>query len=389
LRRHGVTTTLVAQAGGQLLEVGVSKIVILIPYCPLPIDTGGKVEMWKHMRLLRELGECTILSSASRPVGTPWSKEHIEAVKSEGFNVVLRQDSFASRLKALPIVLYGAFFEGLGLRRAFGHSNPYHRYAFPLSWWHTHTADAGMVVLNYSFWSWLPFKGPKCTVLLDLYSDRMWEGIDREARDLATCDLVQVISVDEQAKLQRHGVENIVWSPPAVEPTEMPLTPSVGIVGDSTHLNREGLRWLSRCGARIPDSPVRVYGQLAGKVATADDRFEPVGRYDQDDQPYRECGIVMMTTAQGTGVQIKAIEALAAGRAIVARKGAMRGLPASTSAWVEVATAEDMWREAARVHGDATAREAQAEQARLYYREHLAADAVRARTLAAYKRLLA
>lgn len=365
------------------------KIVILVPYCPLPIDTGGKAEMWKHMRLLRELGDCTILSASGRPVGTPWSREHIEAVKSEGFNVVLRQDTPAFKFKTLPALLYGAVFEGLGLRRAFGHSNPYHRCAFPLEWWQEQTADADMVVLNYSFWSWLPFEGSKCCVLLDLYSDIMWEGIGREAYDLATCDLVQVISVNEQDKLHRHGVGNIVWSPPVVEPAEMPLTASIGIVGASTHLNREGLRWLSRCGGRIRDCRVRVYGRLAERVPPVDDRFEAVGRYDEVDQPYRECGIVMITTAHGTGVQIKAIEALAAGRAVVARKGAMRGLPSSAAAWIEVESPDAMWREAARLRHDTEARDALGAQARVYYTEHLAADGIRSRTLAAYRQLLA
>jgi hypothetical protein len=364
------------------------KIAILIPYCPLPVDSGAKAEMWKHLDILRGLGDCTILSASSRPVGRPWSSAHVEAVKREGFNVVLREESFRLRLRALPSLLYGAVFEGVRLRRAFGHSNPYHRYAFPLSWWRKHTADADMVVLNYSYWSWLPFEGAKCTVLHDLWSDIMWEGIRREAHDLATCDLVQVISVDEVDMLRRHNVRNVVWSPPLVEPADIPLANQVGLVGASSHLNREGVRWLRLCGERLPSGRVRVYGQLASAVPADDRRFDPVGYYEKGRQPYSDCGVIMITTAQGTGVQIKAIEALAAGRAIVARRGAMRGLPVSATAWIDVETPEAMWREAARLQGDAAAREELGQRAREYYGEHLAAASIRERTRRAYEQVL-
>ena len=40
------------------------KSVVLTPYCPLPADHGGKVEMWKHLDLLRTMGGCTIASAA-------------------------------------------------------------------------------------------------------------------------------------------------------------------------------------------------------------------------------------------------------------------------------------------------------------------------------------
>ena len=78
------------------------------------------------------------------------------------------------------------------------------------------------------------------------------------------------------------------------------------------------------------------------------------------------------------------VEALAAGRALVARKGALRGLPPGEGAWVEVKTAEAMWREAERLHRDAQARKQQAALAQAYYQQHLDAQKIRAALRKAY-----
>ena len=96
-----------------------------------------------------------------------------------------------------------------------------------------------------------------------------------------------------------------------------------------------------------------------------------------------------MPTALGTGVQIKVVEALAAGRAIVARRGAMRGIPPSDDAWHTVDTPEQMWSAADRLADNVAARESLAARAGAYYAEHLEGIAVRERTAAGYRRLLA
>ena len=83
---------------------------------------------------------------------------------------------------------------------------------------------------------------------------------------------------------------------------------------------------------------------------------------------------MLLPTASGTGVQIKVVEALAAGRAIVARKGAMRGLPPGKGAWLEVSSPEAMWAQAARLSHDVQLRRQQAAKARAYYQQHLNAD---------------
>ena len=358
------------------------KIAILVPYCPLPADTGGKVEMMKHLNVLRELGECTILSAGRRPVGMGWNEENVRRFRERGFRVVLR-DAPSSPLQWMGLA-YGGVCKSLGLEKAFGHSNPYHRHAFPKSWWATQTAGADLVVTNYSYWSWLPAACPKACVLLDLWSNYMWEGPRREARDLASCDRVFVISKTEQERLHALGVDSTSWSPPAIPERTFPESERIGLVGSDSLFNREGLEWLSR--AEVPGAKIRVYGRLA--EAARSPMFERVGAYADNDQPYRECGIVLFATTMGMGVQIKTIEALAAGRAIVARRGAVRGLPLDPQGWIEVDTPQEMLAAAERLRGDVIRRAEQAARARAYYRHHLAADKILGRLRNDYAALL-
>lgn len=361
------------------------KSIVLVPYCPLPIDTGGKVEMWKHLNVLKKLGPCRIVSARRRPVGLGWTEEREQEIISRGFELVFREDSTSLGIKQFAGYLYGFICKVLGLERAFGHSNPYHRHAFPAQWWFEQTRGADLAVINYSYWAWLPCACPKVIALLDLWSDFMWEGPFRETRDLKTADLVVVISKDEELKLNWRNVTKTLWSPPAVGAMDFPDSEQVGLIGSPSPVNREGLRWLSAAMDKAA-VPIRVYGGLADMGEASS--FQRIGSYENMPDPYRECGIILMTTALGMGVQIKSIEALAAGRAIIARKGAMRGLPPGEGAWIEVETAEEMlsWIQKLQNH---KLRQKLAEAATAYYQNHLEAKAILRRLGDAYTSLAA
>lgn len=347
------------------------KSIALIPYCPLPADHGGKVEMWKALKCLRELGPCTILSARTRPVGMGWTPERLAEVRAGGFEVVFREDDEPRRLRPGRAwgLAYATGCKALGLARAFGHANPYHRLAFDPAWVARHAEGTELALFAYSFWAGFPVACPKAVLLLDLWSDFMAGGTETETRDLKTADLVIVISKQEEATLQARGIHRTLWSPPFVAAEELPDSERIGMVGSASAFNREGLDWL---GAGPAGSPVRVYGELA-KFAP-DAGFERVGRYGEVMDPYRQCGIVLMTTTGGMGVQIKSIEALAAGRAIVARRGAMRGIPAGSGAWIEVDTPDEMREVARRLQADPVARRTQMAAALAYYRMHLDAE---------------
>ena len=363
------------------------RSAVLIPYCPLPINTGAKAEMWKHLNVLKELGSCRIVSARRRPVGLGWTPEYEQSVRERGFELVFREDH--NRLGLLQVLgyFYGLFFKGLGMDRAFGHSNPYHRHAFPSAWWHKLTKQVDLSVINYSHWAHLPCACPKVVVLHDLVSAVSWEGASRETRDLGFADLVIVISRDEEVVLNGRGISKILWSPPVVAASEAPLPSAVGLVGSANQFNIQGLRWLEQgleqCG--VESALVRVYGDLAGHARSK--AFIPVGRYDDSTQPYKDCGIILMLTAGGTGVQIKAVEALAAGRAIIARKGAMRGLPPGEGAWFEVEYPQDMIREMQHLANDQDDLRVQARRSREYYQKWLNAERLKDELKKSYREI--
>lgn len=347
--------------------------VVLVPFCPLPANTGAKIEMWKHLDVLLALGVCTIVSAGKRPVGCDWTPEALAAVEAKGFKVILRERD-VSRLSILQWwgMVYASVAKVFKLELAFGHMNPYHRYAFPAEWWKKQTLGMDLAVINYSYWSWLPCNCPKAVVLHDLYSSVMKGGSQKEVEDLKKSDLVIVISRNEEDILQKRGLRNILWSPPMADAVRVEDACSVGMVGSVNWMNREGLAWLEQSKEDL--GGIRVYGSLANFVKDA--HLVAVGQYDATDEPYRDCGIILMTTAIGSGVQIKAIEALAAGRAIVARRGAMRGIPEGDGAWLEVGTPDEMLQEARRLQADAGARLAQMKAARAYYEQYLNAGEI-------------
>lgn len=361
------------------------KICVLVPYCPWPVTSGAKAEIVKHLEILRELGDCVILSAAGKPVGAGWRRPDVETARQKGFGVVLRETDARLDATAAGGLFYAGICKTLRLERAFGHANPYHRYAFRSDWWRRQVAGADLAVVNYSYWAWLPCPCPKAVVLLDLLSTFMWGGARRETRDLAPCRLVQTVSLDEQKLLHARGLNRTWWSPPAIEALEAPLSAQVGLVGSANPMNREGLRWLARA-ATATDPAVRVYGSLARHATRAP--LVPVGSYERWTQPYERCGIILLPTCLGMGVQIKAIEALAAGRAIVARRGALRGLPTSADAWIEVTEARDLWCQARRLAADPELRARLGQGARAFYRQHLDRDQVRRDTRRAYEHAL-
>lgn len=360
------------------------RSVALVPHCPWPADTGGKAETWKHLEVLLELGGCDILSAATRPVGAGWSADQRRQVAGRGFGVVLREDERGRSPIQWAGIGYAAVCKALGLERAFGHANPYHRHAFPASWWARHAAGADLAVIHYSYWARLPCTMPKVVVLLDLWSDVMRWWNRREIEELKTAQLVVVISTDEEQSLRARGVERILYSPPLAEPAEFPESDRIGLVGAPTLFNREGLRWLERAAAP-PGGEIRVYGGLS--AAARAPFLAGFGRYAGRYDPYRDCGVVLMTTSQGMGVQIKAVEALACGRAIVARRGAMRGIPPSEEAWIEVATPQEMVEAAFGLQRDGAKRSRLGSAARAYYDRHLDHRRIRDTLREAYRRV--
>ena len=345
------------------------KSTCLLPYCPLPIDSGARAVFRKHLNILNDLGECTVLSTARRPVGFGWSPEALDELGSEGIAVQFGSKGLQTRFLGVYGILYAALFKMLRAEKAFGHSNPYHRYAFDPEWVNNITKDKGLCEIHYSYWARLPVQCPKIVVVHDLWSDIMWEGDKRETEELKQADLIVTVSKSDHDKLIERGVTNVLWSPPVVEQEECEDSEDVMIVGSDNRHNREGLNWLIGSEKHLSPISLRIYGSLASRLKPAG-ALELYPRYASAVAPYKKNGIVLMTTSHGTGIQIKAIEALACGRAIIARRGAMRGMPDGDGAWLEVDEPEEMVEAAKLLVRDPNRRIDLMNRSSYYYKEH-------------------
>lgn len=361
------------------------KSLALVPYCPWPSDTGTKVEMMKHLDVLLGLGQCTILSARQRPVGFGWTDEASQVLRDKGFKLIFREDCHGMGFKQAVGMVYGAIFKTLCLEKGFGHSNPYHRFAFRPKWLHELTKGFDICVMQYGFWSGFPVQCPKAIVVHELLSNFHWHGKGQETRDFSKADLLLVVGEDEVGELAGRGLKNVLWSPPAVMPMDLPINKEVGLIGTKAPQNLEGLRWLEEAHGQA-DVKINVFGNMAQSVSSS--MFIPVGRYGEQREPYEKCGIHLLTRPDRPGLQIKAVEALAHGRAIIARRGSMRGLPEGEEAWITVDTSQEMVEAAKMLQNNEKKRKDLAECAGTFYKKHLDSQKILSELREAYNSLI-
>lgn len=348
----------------------VIKSACLLPYCPVPVDSGARSIFNKHLTFLRDLGRCSILSAKRRPVGYGWSAEAENELLGYGHEITFRKASVSSIIPRSYGIAYALLFKALKQEKAFGHSNPYHRYAFDSNWLYQQTKGVDLCEIHYSYWARLDTACPKVVIVHDLWSDIMWEGAEKETAELNGADLLVTVSYDDKAKLSERGLRNVHWSPPCIAENSFEDSSEVVVVGSDNRHNIEGLDWLKKGLNWNISSKIHCYGALDRHVE-GDGRFIAHGSYRQALDPYRRCGIVLMLTKEGTGLQIKGVEALAAGRAIIARQGAMRGLPRDQIGWIEVDSPEEMEERLIALVGDRNLRIKTMEKAHAYYQRHL------------------
>ena len=118
--------------------------------------------------------------------------------------------------------------------------------------------------------------------------------------------------------------------PPAVAPAE-PLAPEVdvGILGTwSWEPNAAGLRWFADRVRPLLDTSVStaVGGAGAGALLAGVSGVEYRGRVPDAAAFLRSARVVAVPSVAGSGVQVKTLDAIAAGRPVVATSVAMRGV---------------------------------------------------------------
>lgn len=213
-----------------------------------------------------------------------------------------------------------------------------------------HTAAKTQAVLcDYAFLAPLaPYvlapAAPAFIIMHDLMSARVADKAEAntveisakdEFRLLGMGDGVIAIQADEAAKvrtalpgvpviLAQHAVEPV----PAAQPGQ---DDSLLFVGSNTAPNVVGLEWFIReiwpaVRAARPGAELRVAGSVARALGPTPDGVRMLGVVADLAPLYRDAGIVVSPLYTGSGLKIKMIEALAAGKAVVGTSVTAQGV---------------------------------------------------------------
>lgn len=209
------------------------------------------------------------------------------------------------------------------------------------------------VIVNYVFFSrYLRIFGRKVLKILDthdVYTNRhvMYEqhGLTNhmvslskrsERRGLRRADVVLAIQPNEQKYLQSLTRKEVVvvghlLAPVTFRKKENP-SPAILFVGAANQINEDGLRWflaegLPRVRQRYPTAELWVAGGICSLLDEAPD-VVLLGVLNDLSDVYQAAWVVINPCRFGTGLKIKTIEALAAGRPLVTTTAGGDGLEA-------------------------------------------------------------
>jgi succinoglycan biosynthesis protein ExoO len=213
-----------------------------------------------------------------------------------------------------------------------------------------HTAPSTRAILcDYAFLNPLaPYalrpNAPVFTIMHDLMSQRVADSAERNAvvlsrdeefRLLGLADMVVAIQEEEAASVRAAGLKVLV-APHAVSAVHAPQAgadDSLLFVGSNTAPNIVGLEWFFReiwplLRSHRPQAQLSVAGSVARGLETAPEGVRLLGVVDDLAPLYRNAGVVISPLFTGSGLKIKLVEALAAGKAIVGTSVTLQGVEA-------------------------------------------------------------
>jgi succinoglycan biosynthesis protein ExoO len=209
------------------------------------------------------------------------------------------------------------------------------------------------VLCDYAFLAPLaPFalapQAPTITIMHDLLSSRVSDdGIERipteittlsaedEYRLLAMADVVVAIQPEEGAQVRaRLPAVEVLVAPHAARCAREPQPgedDALLFVGSNTASNLAGLEWfLDQCWPKVLEARPRAELVVAGSVNRAFLRgargVRLVGVVSKLDRLYRSAGVVVAPLRTGSGLKIKLVEALGAGKAVVGTSISAQGV---------------------------------------------------------------
>jgi len=219
-------------------------------------------------------------------------------------------------------------------------------------WIARHAApDAKAVLCDYAFTSALaPYAlsatGRSAIIMHDLMSARVADAAETntvkiaaadEFRMLGLADAVIAIQHEEAAKVRAALPDRVVLTAPhSVEPVAAPQQGEDDLlffVGSNTAPNIVGLEWFFReiwplIRAKRPAARLKVAGSVARGLGAPPEGVTMLGVVGDLAPLYAEAGVVVSPLYTGSGLKIKLIEALAAGKAVVGTSVTAQGVEA-------------------------------------------------------------
>lgn len=197
---------------------------------------------------------------------------------------------------------------------------------------------------------------------------------DEEIERLGKADAVVAIQVEEADFVRRALPHSqVIVAPMAAASCDHPQPGADGtllFVGSNTAPNVVGLEWFfERVWPLVRSSQPNLRLSIAGTVSRAFPKGGPpgvdfLGLVDDLEPLYRRAGLVICPLTFGSGLKIKLIEALAAGKATIATPVTLQGVEAACEGAVARAeTAEDFAAAVLRYSADTEARRALGERA--------------------------
>lgn len=235
---------------------------------------------------------------------------------------------------------------------------------------------------------------PSFVIMHDLLSGRVTDAREQavtelearsEFRLLGQADAVIAIQNDEAAKVRAALPDReVIVAPHAAEiaPTAQPgLTDKLLFVGSNTAPNVVGLQWFFReiwprvVSAR-PQARLKVAGSVARALGEVPDGVTMLGIVGDLAPLYAEAGVVISPLYTGSGLKIKLIEALAAGKAVVGTPITAQGVEDQVAGAMEIADAPDAFAAAIiNLMDQSDDRQILAERALACARAHFSAEA--------------
>jgi GT2 family glycosyltransferase len=192
-------------------------------------------------------------------------------------------------------------------------------------------------------------EAPAFIIMHDLMSARVADKAEANAveitakdefRLLGMGDGVIAIQADEAAKVRAALPRMpVILAPHAVEPAlaaQPGQDDSLLFVGSNTSANIVGLEWFFReiwpaILAKRPKAELQVAGSVARALGPAPDGVRMLGVVADLAPLYRDAGVVVSPLYTGSGLKIKLIEALAAGKAVVGTPVTAQGVEAEVA----------------------------------------------------------